>query len=253
MTVKNLVFPMFCRMCKTRLLTEENGYFCPRCWEDSPRIVRPFCTVCGKPHRGAVGFGTQSNFPCDGCREAMAKRGWPTSYRRIGGAAYYEGAVEEAVKLLKFNDKRRLARPLGELMAEFALRELEPDTYSHIVPVPLHRVRYRDRGFNQADLLVEAIGPVFRDAEVSRALRRIRPTRVQSRLSDEKARRANVAGAFAVDRDVTYNGARVLLVDDVVTSGGTVAECARALRRAGAERVDVLCAALAVRAPALPA
>ncbi|MBI4556885.1 MAG: ComF family protein [Candidatus Hydrogenedentes bacterium] len=241
LTLKNLLLPIFCKKCGLRLLTEENGFFCPTCWELSPRIQRPFCTVCGKPHPGAVGFATQRNFPCADCR---AEKRLP--YRRIYGAAYYEDAVAEAIKLFKFNDKSRLAGPLGRLMAEFASRELECDEYDYLTPVPLHRVRRRARGYNQSELLARGLLPIFPRAQLDDSLQRIRPTRVQSRLKTEAARRANVRGAFAVANGNHLRGKCVLLIDDVITTARTVSECARALRDAKVAAVDVFAAALAV-------
>lgn len=241
LTVKNLFLPIFCKICGCRLLTEENGYFCPTCWELSPRVERPFCTLCGRPHAGVIGFGSLSNFPCADCRERASRGGLP--FRRMYGAALYDGAVKEAIKLFKFYGKRGLARPLGALMAEFAEREIECDAYDFIVPVPLHKVRERDRGFNQSRLLSQEILSVFPNARIDESLRRLRPTCVQSRLKTASERRANVVGAFAVEGD-RLAGSRVLLVDDVVTTSGTVSECAAALRRANAGAVDIFAAAL---------
>jgi ComF family protein len=118
--------------------------------------------------------------------------------------------------------------------------------YDAVVPVPLHRVRQRWRGFNQAELIAEGAMRAFPRARLDRSLRRVRPTRAQSRLNSAAVRRANVRGAFAVDRESDFKGQTVLLVDDVVTTGGTVAECARALTRAGAQQVDVLAVAVPV-------
>ncbi|MEX2015127.1 MAG: ComF family protein [Candidatus Hydrogenedentales bacterium] len=246
LAAKNLFFPQFCNSCGLRLLTEENGYFCPTCWELPLRIHRPFCTVCGRPHAGETGFGTQANFPCARCRD----RG-PQPFRRIYGAAVYEGAIADAVKLLKFHDKPRLARPLAEEMGEMAARELDCAAYNWIVPVPLHRVRGRERGFNQAELLANALLPLFPNAQLSTALGRIRPTRTQSSIKDVHERTQNVRGAFAVDAEVSYAAGIIVLIDDVVTSGGTVGECARALTIAGAVAVDVLAAALPVELASL--
>lgn len=238
---KNLFLPTFCLQCNRRLLTEENGYFCPACWEASERIARPFCNRCGKPYAQRLGFDAPEEFPCADCREAKE-----TPYGRIYAAAAYDDAVAEAVKRFKFSERRRLAAPLAALMAEFADREIDTKRYTDLVPVPLHPVRLRDRGFNQAQLLAEAIGPTFPNAVLNTNLRRIRPTRVQSRIQDQAERRRNVRGAFAVDPDRNFDGRVVLLIDDVVTTGGTVAECARALKRAGAESVDVFAAATPV-------
>ncbi len=239
--LKNLFLPVFCRECGRRLLTEENGHFCPTCWELCPRIVRPFCSVCGRPHQERAGFGETRNFPCEKCRSLPAP-----PYRRIYAAAHFGGAIAEAIKLVKFHDKHRLATSLAVEMAEFAQREIDCAAYHALVPVPLHKVRLRERGFNQARLLAEALLPVFSNARLDESLQRIRPTRVQSRLKDAKERASNVAGAFAVNRDVAYDGQTLLLIDDVVTTGGTVAECAIALRRAGAIHVDVLAVAIPV-------
>ncbi len=114
--------------------------------------------------------------------------------------------------------------------------------YDWLVPVPLHPVRQRARGFNQSALLAEYVLPTFPHARLNENLRRIRPTRTQSRLTPEQ-RRNNVRGAFAVSDD-SLSGSRVLLIDDVVTTAGTVIECARVLRLAGVARVDVFSAAI---------
>lgn len=235
---KEVVFPIFCKQCGLRLLTEENGYFCPACWEASPRISRPFCTGCGKPHQQMVGFGAQINFPCAECREK------PNRYvRRVYGAALFDGAVAEAIKLLKFGDRERLAAPLAELLLDFAEREMDAAAYDLVIPVPLHKVRERARGFNQSRLIAEHIMPAFPNAALDESLRRIRPTRTQSKLKG-RHRQSNVKGAFAVMGDAC-KGRHILLIDDVVTTMGTVTECAAALHRAGAASVDVLTAALA--------
>ncbi|MFO7976795.1 MAG: ComF family protein [Candidatus Hydrogenedentota bacterium] len=242
LAAKNLFFPIFCQECGRRLLTDENGYFCGTCWELMPRIERPFCTVCGRPHRAAVGLGTRSNFPCGECIAADAKR----PVRRTYGVARYEGVMEKAVKLFKFHGKQRLAKPLGELMAAFAEQELECDRYDLVVPVPLHTVRERERGYNQARLLADAVIGLFPRAHVAPLLRRTRPTRVQSTIHDPRERRKNIEGAFAIDEEMPPPKGQVLLIDDVVTTGFTVAENARMLLHAGARSVDVFAPALAV-------
>lgn len=244
LTLKNLFLPIFCRECGCSLLTEENGFFCPGCWSVPQRIERPFCSVCGKPHKDRVGFGPVENFPCAECRTAPAK-----PYSRLFAACDYDGAIAEAIKLLKFYDRPRLAVSLGEELWRFAEREMTLDAYDALVPVPLHHVRRRARGYNQSELLADCIAPAFPSARLDRSLRRIRPTRTQSSLTTRAQRRANVRGAFAVDSSAHFNGETVLLVDDVVTTGGTVAECARALRRAGASEIHVFAVATPIVAP----
>lgn len=243
LALKNIFLPEFCKACGVRLLTEDNGFFCPGCWVLSPRIVPPLCTKCGKPHTASLNFGPAANYPCADCREGSART---VRYRRIVGAAYYQDAVEQAIKLFKFQGRRRLAGPLAELMAEAAERELGEVHYDWVAPVPLYRVRQRERGYNQAALLADAVMAAFPDARRAEPVARIRPTQTQSLLKSEQARRENVRGAFAMTEGARVKGAQVLLIDDVVTTAGTVNECAAVLRRAGAAAVDVLSVALAV-------
>lgn len=243
LTLKNVLLPMFCKQCGERILTQENTCFCPACWQQSPRVARPFCTVCGRPHTGAVGFGTASNFPCAECRDLKSR-----PFRRIYGAALYQDAVQAAIKLFKFNDRRGLAKPLGAMMAEFAQAEMPVDEYDLIAPVPLHRVRRRERGFNQSELLAREVLPVFPNGRLDLSLYRLRPTRVQSLTATPAERKANIAGAFAVEGG-GLEGKTVLLIDDVVTTRVTTSECARALARAGAANVDVFAAALVAANP----
>jgi ComF family protein len=239
LALKNVFLPVYCRQCGCALLTEENGFYCPACWATPERIERPFCNVCGLPHRERLGFDlVLREYPCAECRTARTP-----PYRRIWAACDYAGAIADAIKLLKFNARPRLARPLAEELVRYAEREMDLEAYSAIVPVPLHRVRRRARGYNQAELITVHTAPVFPRARIDLSLRRIRPTYVQSTLTNASQRRENVRGAFAVDRDRSFERETVLLVDDVVTTGGTVAECARALKRAGAKTVDVIAVA----------
>jgi ComF family protein len=234
-----VVFPQFCKGCGERLFDLENGFFCPGCWEAPARVAAPYCTECGKPHAGMIGFGMPQNYPCAACREKPNKH-----IGAIRGAVEYGGAIETAIKLLKFHGKIRLAPPLAGLMRAFAVANLDTASYTHLVPVPLHRVRERERGFNQSALLAREALPAFPRAVYDEQLQRIRPTLTQSRLRGA-ARHGNVRGAFAYVGP-SIKGARVLLVDDVVTTAGTVTECARILKIAGAESVDVLAVALAM-------
>lgn len=238
----NTFFPHFCRQCKRRILTEENAFFCPECWELSPRIERPFCPVCGKPHPRGVAMMNPTVFPCGPC--ATTKNRFP--FRRTVSAAYFTGAIAEGIKLFKFQGKKRLAKPLAALLTETLQKELDPSEYNVVVPVPLYPVRLRERGFNQSLLLAEGIKPHLPNAVLDLSLKRIRPTRAQSLITDRKERERNVSGAFAVPGEAqALQNAAVLLIDDVVTSYGTVSECALALRRAGVRFVDVLSVALA--------
>lgn len=149
-----------------------------------------------------------------------------------GGLFRYTGRAAQAVKRLKFERATALAEPMSLEIAEgVAAIEVEFDT---IVPVPIHWLRRMQRGFNQAELLCRRLDP---DLVQPSWLRRIRATRPQVGLSTRERLR-NLEGAFSADPAVL--GQRILLIDDVVTSGGTAAECARTLRKAGADWVGIL-------------
>lgn len=176
LTLKNLVFPLFCKQCGIRLLTEENGFFCPTCWELPTRIEAPFCSHCGRPHPKMAGFGPVTNFPCAACNDLKHE----TPYDRVYGATVYEGATAEAVKILKFYERRWIVDSMMDELDPFIDLTMDTDAYTLITPVPLHHIRLRDRGFNQALLLTERVAHHFPNAKLFQGLHRIRPTRGKS-------------------------------------------------------------------------
>lgn len=166
---------------------------------------------------------------CALCRRGM--RGFDAAY--CYGA--YEGTLRELIHLFKYGRIRALVKPLGEMMALAIPRDQQFDL---IVPVPLHWRRRWQRGFNQSALLAEAVAKRYGTRPVH-AVRRVRATATQAGLSNAR-RRANVAGAFVVKRRDQVAGRRILLVDDVMTTGATAGACAAALKRAGARYVALL-------------
>lgn len=149
----------------------------------------------------------------------------------------YEGPVREAVQALKYRGVAALAAPMASLMARY-LRE-EPPGADFLVPVPLHSLRRRLRGYNQSELLARELSAGLGLPLAARALARQRSTPPQARAAGESERHANVAGAFE-GRRADVEGRKVLLVDDVMTTGATLDACALALREAGAARVHAL-------------
>jgi len=159
--------------------------------------------------------------------------------------ARFEGTVREAIHRLKYDGKQALAEPLGELMLIFLERTPEAraalgiETVQFIVPVPLHPRRQRQRGFNQSELLARVLGKGLGIPVEAEGLRRVRETVPQVNLSG-KERLQNVRGAFVAHPDLGHVDEHALLVDDMHTTGATVRECARALRRHRVARVSVL-------------
>ncbi len=231
---KNILLPSYCINCNSRLITEENPFYCPACWATLPRIERPFCSLCGTPHPTAIGFGTRSNFPCKKCRTQ------PNRYiETIQSPLQYKGIARDAILKFKFNKKRSMAEPLGAVLREWIETEMADEHFDLIIPVPLHPFRLQRRGFNQSLLLAEQIINTFEGAKLSETLIRIRPTITQTILPVNE-RKKNVHGAFQVRDPNEIKGKKILLIDDIVTTATTVTECARILKKNGATSVNVL-------------
>jgi len=222
----DLIFPAVCPLCQARLGEGRRDPLCGGCWQSFTRLGPPWCARCGAPSVEPVDA-------CPACRDTAV----PFDYARA--ASVYGDAVREAIHALKFGGRRSLARPLGDLVREQCGGVLT-DRPDALIPVPLARARERDRGFNQAELIAERLGERSGIPVRPRWLVRLRATAAQSDLTAE-GRRSNVAGAFAAPSSVA--GRHVVIVDDVVTTGATVAECARVLRLAGARRVGVVAVA----------
>jgi ComF family protein len=213
----NLLFPPRCVVCR-----RVGTWLCPECVHRLPRLSGPLCQYCGAP----IPHGTL----CASCQEA------PLRLEGIRSVAPFRGPVRAAIHYLKYRHARELADPLGELMARYW--QQNPLPAEVIVPVPLHPSRLRRRGYNQAALLAWALSrrvglPVDEDA-----LYRVRATASQMRLPAADRRR-NVEDAFRCTDD-RMRGRRVLLVDDVCTTGATLEACADALREGGACQVWAL-------------
>lgn len=221
----NLVFPPHCVTCGAL-----GAWFCPACRDQVQIQQPPLCQRCGRP--------ITSGSICGHCRRH------PPLVDGLRSVAPHRQPLSKAIHALKYEGVRVLAAPLGTFMAEYAIDlGLAADV---LVPVPLHRSRERQRGYNQSRLLALEISARVGWPVVD-ALTRLRNTPAQVGLSRAQ-RLDNVRGAFCAT-DATVSGRRVLLIDDVCTTGATLGACAEALRRAGAHSVWALTLARAVDLP----
>lgn len=231
----DLVLPPHCIAC--RAPTDGFGRLCADCWSDIDFIVPPYCHLCGLPFDYSQG----DNAICGACSAR------PPSYDRARAVMRYSDVGRRLVVGFKYGDRTHLATVLARWLARAGSGLLaEADL---LVPVPLHRRRLFMRRFNQSALLARSLARETGAAMSVDTLRRHRATPAQAGLSRDQRRR-NVSGAFrvAAKRRSLVEGRRVMLVDDVLTTGATADACAAALRRAGADYVSVLTLARVVYA-----
>lgn len=221
-----LVFPPVCMTCGG-MVSADRRHLCGECVDRIVRIGHPLCPVCGKP------FLTpgDTDHLCGAC---MAKSPPFAEARSFG---VYGGVLLEAVHLFKYHHRTALSPVLCGLAANHDWGDFDPKRYEMLVPVPLFSRRLHERGFNQAMMLCRGLGEAWGIEVAETGLARTRQTAPQIRLTPTQ-REQNVRGAFAVTGDA-FRAKRVLLVDDVYTTGATVTECSRVLMNAGAELVGV--------------
>lgn len=224
--------PSACAICDDRLGIGSRSVVCGGCWGGIRMLAPPFCPRCGRPFWGRGDAHPPSHL-CQACRTR------PPQYLLARSAVLYErdDPLREILLLFKHGRRIALGGHLGRLMAGRAADLLGHPTVDAIVPVPLHRGRERERGFNQAGILANALGRHLRRPVLRNTVRRIRPTPPQAGKPRERAR--NVRGAFGVLSPETIEGRSILLIDDVLTTGATVNECAKIMMKAGARAVLV--------------
>ena len=204
---------------------------CRSCGGRLPMIRPPCCPLCGRPVMTRGG----ASHVCGACR--VRPRG---AIARVCAAGLYDAGLKRLIHLYKYRRHQFLAAPLGDLLAAQAASSGVLDGIDCLAPIPLHWIRERWRGFNQArELAVRVARSRGTPVLPPRGLRRVRRTTPQVGL-DARGRRENIKGAFATRRPELVRGRRVALVDDVLTTGATADECARTLMRAGATEVRLL-------------
>lgn len=226
-----LFYPNVCQICNEGEAGQREGYVCARCWtrpDGIQFIVAPFCRVCGLPFEGEMTGG----FECGNCRDERLY------FHSARAAVRLSGLVQEVIHKYKYNHAAWFEPFLSDLLLREALPVVQNETYDYIVPIPLHWRKRQARSFNQAEALARVLGKTTGIPVHKRLLKRVKPTETQTRLTRAQ-RAANVQHAFAWRGQEALQGERILLFDDVLTTGATANACAKLLMANGAGRVDV--------------
>ncbi|NJC88047.1 MAG: ComF family protein [Desulfuromonas sp.] len=222
----DLLLPPACLLCGERLPAGTPAMeFCPTCRSGLPQPAVARCPVCAVAYRTLI----PASHHCEACLRQ------PPPFVKVHAVGPYAGTLQDAVQRFKYHGQLPLERPLGTMLAEAVLAG-GGSLPELVIPVPLHQSRLRERGYNQALQLSRQVGSALGIPVAPALLHRVKATAAQQGL-DAVARKSNLKGAFAVTRPFT--GRRLLLVDDVMTTGATVRECASVLCKAGAVSVEV--------------
>lgn len=223
------ILPVQCVTCHCALTDDPVPFFCRSCWSSLQPLRGPFCPCCGRPFASPHALQHSPAHLCSACRNRHP------SYTKAWSLYQYASPLQEAVRLFKYRKKVALAHALGELMNQVPIGNIRADL---IMPVPLYPTRLRDREYNQSLLLADRVSQAACIPLSYDNLIRIRETAPQTELS-RAVRLKNLRRAFAVRRPKDITGKRILIIDDVFTTGTTVNECAKTLRKAGASEVYV--------------
>ncbi|MGD9162494.1 MAG: ComF family protein [Desulfobacteraceae bacterium] len=224
----DIIYPPRCCICADFLEEHpaDRGDICDECYSSFKKLTHPFCSICAEPFKSKV----EEDHLCEKC---LRQRPF---YDELRAPYLYEEKIMDAIQLIKYSGKSLIVKSLGPLLGAYAKNRIRDTSNIIIMPVPLHKKKLKQRGFNQSGLFVKAIIPVLEIEADFFTLIRTRYTEPQAGLSLEQ-RRKNVKGAFEVTGDNNIKGKAVVLVDDVATTGNTMNECARILKKAGAGKV----------------
>lgn len=225
------IYPETCQLCLNERAGPDEGYVGTQCRLQTGGVKYlepPWCDCCGLPYHGAI----TSEFVCANCD------GLQLAFDHARAAVVASDLILDVIHRYKYRQALWFEPFLSGLLLQKATPTLSSEEWDMIVPVPLHPLKQRERGFNQAARLGRRLSKAAGIPLNARIVRRVEPTNTQTMLSRTERTR-NVAGAFAVAPQTRLDGLRIVLVDDVLTTGATASDCARATREAGAARVLV--------------
>lgn len=223
-----LVYPENCQLCGDGRAGPSEGFVCARCWQGVRFVRAPMCERCGLPFEGEI----TTVFECGNCREMKLH------FESARAAVVATGCALEVVHRYKYHQAEWFEPFLGDLLCREAVPALRAGRWDAVVPVPLHPRKERERGFNQAARLAAILARPLGLPVRSDWVRRVEFTRTQALLSRTE-RAANMRAAFAARPGLVLQDERIVVVDDVLTTGATTSACAKVLIEAGAARVAV--------------
>jgi competence protein ComFC len=221
-------YPEICQLCEQERATAKDGFVGPECWRQVRFIRPPFCGRCGLPFQGDL----TTIFECTNCREMELH------FRSARSAVVAKTVVLEAIHRFKYQRALWFGNFLADLLIREAGPELRGQKWDLIMPVPLHSLKQREREFNQAEILARHLSDATKIPLNTTLLRRVASTKTQTRLARQQ-RAENMRRAFAICDGRKLAGEKIVLVDDVFTTGATTSACAKALSAAGAGEVCV--------------
>ena len=224
----DLLYPPLCQLCHQHRAEPRAGLVCGQCWTQVRFIRPPFCERCGLPFGGEL----TDKFICTNCHDLTLH------FSSARSAVVARTVVLEAIHRFKYSGARWFEFFLADLLVREAAPKLREEKWDCLAPVPLHPVKLREREFNQAEQLAAHLSHATEIPLDMKILQRLHATSTQTLLTREE-RAANMKNAFAAKPGARLDGKRIMLVDDVFTTGATTNACAAALRAAGAAEVGV--------------
>ena len=231
----DLIYPPLCQACGKKLEVFNRLFLCEVCYNNIRWINPPFCKRCGK----SIGYDEDIRSVCESCKTKTYY------FDSCYSVCVYEGTIRECIHKFKYNAKLALGALFTDLMTDFAEKHIDIQGFDCIIPVPLHRVKHRERTFNQAALLAASLSKKFKLPLLGNTLTRIRLDKPQIMLPKNR-RLKDIKDAFKIRKSHLLKNKAVLLIDDVFTTGATVNECSRILKEAKVKKIEVLALARGV-------
>ena len=217
-----MLFPETCPVCHETSSDHTIAPICTGCWDSIQPYEGPKCNKCGIP------LNSDSSITCGECIKDEP------AYKSVRTFGLYKGPLRKAINLLKYHNMKRLSKPLSEKILRMEIPQVDA-----VIPIPLYKDRLRQREFNQSALLAKYTAKDTGASLLVDCLVKVKDTMPQVGLSSRE-RRQNIRNAFGVEKKELIKGKNILLMDDVITTGATVRECSRVLKKAGAGNIYVM-------------